>query len=411
MFREDWQQMFQHLPVSLRVSFCEMSMIEFTSLMRYILNGNTHPWPLLSSEAVHRHVCLDFRAYLDGVEDTVWRAHLPAYGWLVLTDPEHVHRGECTEAQASFLRNCAEAFQRCNLPGHAWASFFAQDSSADRRAEPEDVNVQTVKTEPVEPPNKKIKQEPLEAISARELEAHLTKGSLCKAPGRERCDLAQVAYGVLAACQHWGKELWNKRFGVVNVGNEERGQLLRRQLHVQTCFGIVYSPSHWCLLVLHRPPASPPIACLYDGLASAVCADSAKAFLYHAENVGWTQSPLSLTVARVGSQPDAWSCGHRAIITANLVLAHLDRFGTLPQSMDGPTSEDVDLFLMEASQGSAPANNPSSSSREPPASPPARASDDPLDVDEEEVLLADLQSPAGYQTPKRRRRTGPGPVW
>ena len=199
MSREDWQQMFQHLPVSLRVSFCEMSMIEFTSLMRYILNGNTHPWPLLSSEAVHRHVCLDFRAYLDGVEDTVWRAHLPAYGWLVLTDPEHVHRGECTEAQASFLRNCAEAFQRCNLPGHAWASFFAQDSSADRRAEPEDVNVQTVKTEPVEPPNKKIKQEPLEAISARELEAHLTKGSLCKAPGRERCDLAQVAYGVLPA--------------------------------------------------------------------------------------------------------------------------------------------------------------------------------------------------------------------
>ena len=408
-----------------------MSMIEFTSLMRYVLNGNTYPWPLLSDQAVRGHVCHDFRAYVEGVQDVVdvvWRSHLPAYGWLVLTDPEHVNEGDCTEAQMTFMRDCAQALLRCNLPGHAWASFFAQ--TADGRAEPEDVIMPNVKQEPRESgelpesvpvkkikgevvpgsvPVKKIKTEPSDAISARELESLLTRGSLCKAPGRERCDLAQVAHGLLAACKHWGQELWNKRFGVVNVGNEERGQLLRRQLHVQTCFGIVYSPSHWCLLVLHRPPASPPIAYLYDGLASAVCADSAQAFLCHAQNAGWTQSPLSLTLARVSRQPDDWSCGHRVIITANLVLAHLHRFGTLPQSMDGPTSQDVEVFLAEASRGSSATNHASSSSHKPPAaaSPPARASDDPLDVDDEEaVVLADLQPPAGCQTPKRRARTG-----
>ncbi|CAE7455070.1 unnamed protein product [Symbiodinium sp. KB8] len=405
-----------------------MSMIEFTSLMRYVLNGNTYPWPLLSDQAVRGHVCHDFRAYVEGVQDVVWRSHLPAYGWLVLTDPEHVNEGDCTEAQMTFMRDCAQALLRCNLPGHAWASFFAQ--TADGRAEPEDVIMPNVKQEPRESgelpesvpvkkikgevvpgsvPVKKIKTEPSDAISARELESLLTRGSLCKAPGRERCDLAQVAHGLLAACKHWGQELWNKRFGVVNVGNEERGQLLRRQLHVQTCFGIVYSPSHWCLLVLHRPPASPPIAYLYDGLASAVCADSAQAFLCHAQNAGWTQSPLSLTLARVSRQPDEWSCGHRVIIKANLVLAHLHRFGTLPQSMDGPTSQDVEVFLAEASRGSSATNHASSSSHKPPAaaSPPARASDDPLDVDDEEaVVLADLQPPAGCQTPKRRARTG-----
>ncbi|CAE7272750.1 unnamed protein product, partial [Symbiodinium sp. CCMP2592] len=298
--------------------------IQFTPLMRYVLNGNTYPWTLLGDL-----ICLPTA-------------------------------GLCFPIRSMYTKATA--------PRPCMGELLCPDSAADGRAECEDATMQNAKNEPVEPVEhgkaKRVqsqpRKEPLDAISPRELESLLTRGSLCKAPGREQCDLAQVAHGVLAACKHWGQELWNKRFGVVNVGNEERGQLLSRQLHVQTCFGIVYSPSHWCLLVLHRPTASPPIAHLYDGLASAMCADSAKAFLYHAQNVGWTQPPLSLTIARVGSQPDAWSCGHRVIITANLVLAHLARSGTLPQSMDGPTSQDVEVFLAEARQQSLASGSDSS---------------------------------------------------
>ena len=63
-----------------------------------------------------------------------------------------------------------------------------------------------------------------------------------------------------------------------------------------------------------------PIGYLYTGIQDQQCSDHAAAFLEYLAQQGWLGHACPLRKATVPRQDDGWSCGHRAILAANLVL-------------------------------------------------------------------------------------------
>ncbi|CAE7364026.1 INVS [Symbiodinium sp. CCMP2592] len=84
----------------------------------------------------------------------------------------------------------------------------------------------------------------------------------------------------------------------------------------------------------------------------------ARAFLLSDELRIWAgehMKSISLSICQVAPQKDSWSCGHRVIASADLVLQHLAASGSLPKSLQGPSSEDIAQFMAPASSASASA--------------------------------------------------------
>ena len=71
---------------------------------------------------------------------------------------------------------------------------------------------------------------------------------------------------------------------------------------------------------------------------------------------GWLperpESRVSAAIASMRRQllqtAKCWSCGHRLVVTADLVLAHLHEHGILLVSIDGPTQEQVGTLIQTA---------------------------------------------------------------
>ena len=173
---------------------------------------------------------------------------------------------------------------------------------------------------------------------------------------KDPCDIGQIMRGLIAVCRLWKGDTWTRKIAICDGGNEERSCLLGLQPDASVLLCVLYSPSHWVLLVATRPvqgssPAHPARACvLYDGKEDKVCRDAAEAFRCHLLAVRWMQDPGPLVVASTRRQDDAWSCGHRVVVAADLVLARLFEDGCLPAVLHGPTEQEIRVLLDTAAK-------------------------------------------------------------
>lgn len=60
----------------------------------------------------------------------------------------------------------------------------------------------------------------------------------------------------------------------------------------------------------------------------------------------WMAEPPALEVAGTSTQDDCWSCGHRVVITANQILSHMATGASLPASVPGPSTVDIDRLIL-----------------------------------------------------------------
>ena len=125
---------------------------------------------------------------------------------------------------------------------------------------------------------------------------------------KDPCDIGQIMRGLIAVCRLWKGDTWTRKIAICNGGNEERSCLLGLQPDASVLLCVLYSPSHWVLLVATRPvqgssPAHPAPACvLYDGKH------------------------------------------------ADLVLARLFEDGCLPAVLRGPTEQEIRVLLDTAAK-------------------------------------------------------------
>ena len=104
-----------------RRPFCEIALVEMTSVMRYYLAGHVFPWCDLSADARRRHVVSDAAAYLANVEAPAWKAHLHKYGWQELSQPDTALRSEgimgipASPARQELLQECARGLQHSGM--------------------------------------------------------------------------------------------------------------------------------------------------------------------------------------------------------------------------------------------------------------------------------------------------------
>ena len=345
-----------------RQEFARVAIAELSTLVNYTeqqkQQGKVRAWAFLRREARMAYLPSNPEELLRGCSDA-WKSHLAKYGWndlnpssppASLNDVLEPNSEQLAVLVSRGLRSIPEAVGQAN----------------PEAVPPLKGEVSSVKQEKRPPA--------VEPMTAEALEAELTIGATFKPLSQTMCDLPQVVRGVMAVCHYRVREPWTADVGLLNAGNEQRARLLRRQMHVGTILAVVYSdnPGHWALLVVDKGTST---ACLYDGLGNATCADMARAFLLSDEVREWAAQHISLCKSEVAAQPDAWSCGHRVIATADLVLEHLAASGSLPRKLQGPTVADVKKFIPAASNEEAA---------------PAAAGDDPAPV----------------RTPKRARRAG-----
>ena len=404
--------------------------------MQHRTESSYPAWSSLSRGTKMSYWPADVTQVLRACQEEAWVVHFRAHGREDLLAPDAVTPASPTSKQEAVLR----AASANAMPSAA--------SEKSKNSETAERSMQSVKLEPGKPQPTAAPIDPsITAIAPRELERILVKGSVYRPFTKELCDLAQLVRGLVATFRLWAKNNWSSRIALVNGGNEQYAHLLDRQLQASLLFTIVYSSTHWALLVIFRPADGPPEACLYDGRACAVCRDMATAFLCHVETSAWLQGssrsnisnhskPLAARMVRAETalQSDAWSCGHRVVITADHVLAALSQDGHLPVKISGPTDEEVSQLLRTAARcekAKLEQNTqkvkleprmPGSSSQVPPMLPPEpehpkrRDGDD--GVDEEEATdatfskLTDVltsssapssDAPTNPTTPKRRK--------
>ena len=337
---DDRMGLYTCLTADQRAAFAHVALQELAGLVAYSLKNRSEPsyraWQSLSRESKTHHVPEDALAFLTSCSEPAWMSRYSEYGWLDLRAADQVVPCAPTDDQMRVLL----AFN------------FAHDATGGTAgfAAPSAPSGPSVKQEPAESPesSKHVRQviqqsqEAVPLLSASELEECLTRGSKYTPFRKQPCDVGQVMRGLVA--------VWAHRLATVDACNEKRARLLRLQSHAGVVFCVIYSANHWCLLVLRKPANHPPAAHLYDGICDRVCEDAARAFLLHVNSCAWAPQLMQLTCARTSPQNDAWSCGHRAVITADLVLAHLSDHGVLPASLDGPSNDDVAALIRRAAR-------------------------------------------------------------
>ena len=318
--------MYLCLDAESRAEYARVSLQELAAVVAYSqkhrCDASYPAWRSLSAESRRAHVPDDAVAFLASCLEPAWMAQYTAYGWLDLHAPRDAVLAEPTAGQLAVL----------SAMGHS-----------DDAASPEP---KRVKVEPTQP----VSEQESEVLEPRELQGRLMQGSVYKPFTSDPCDIGQVVRGLAAILRLWGGEQWTRVYGIVNAGCDQHSHLLKMQLHCRVMFCIVYSPTHWSLLVLHRPEDGPHTAFMYDSLQDQVCEDSGRAFLLYVTSQGWTQENLELRLAQIPKQQDTWSCGHRVVATADRILAHLSDHGALPNRLEGPTDEDVSVLIATASK-------------------------------------------------------------
>ena len=412
------ERLFYALPQSARRIFADAALVEFAAIMSYHVGDTgmrTRPWASLSVDSKRQWIVPNHQAYLTQAakDHPSWAPYIQAYGMTDLMspapplelEPEHV-------AVLGFL---CKAFQ-----GMAWVGCWKDEGLPVPGAEPAAaatgqakressgavvkkepapgtganpssppaLHVPVVKKEPVprssesrEAGDQSESKRPRRAVTGKEMENLLTKGCDVRPIGPEMLSFAQVLRGLveMAKALFWDDE-WVGKVAIVNCGDEARSELLGIQFDAKVLLGVVYSSTHYALLAVDK--RTQPTCCFYDGMQDQQCTDHAVAFLDYLKQQEWIGPVCPLRKAQVPRQDDGWSCGHRAILTANLVLEAVASNAELPVHVDDMeiNSEQIkvlmELMTPAGIQGrrrsSEQASSASSAAPPAPVTPPPR---------------------------------------
>ena len=228
-----------------RREFCDIALVEMTSIMRYYLQGNLHPWRDLSQAALRAHMVSNPVAFLNSVDAPAWKLQLSSYGWLEIHEP-HKPQVEGTPRMQELLVACANALRECGQP---WVQLFASvvEESADLE--------RTCKAEILDA-GRRCKREP----------------SIQSGPVLDGKDMAwhvlRLRAAVALADGHFGQK-WP-----VFVGIAADAATLDRQLRAKLLRVLVYSQAHWALLCVGTGQAVH-----YDGRDDSVTYDHSEGFV------------------------------------------------------------------------------------------------------------------------------------
>ena len=283
-----------------RRPFCEIALVEMTSVMRYYLAGHVFPWCDLSADARRRHVVSDAAAYLANVEAPAWKAHLHKYGWQELSQPDTALRSEgimgipASPARQELLQECARGLQHS---GMSWVISFLP-SLPEHPDHPDPPPATSCKQEPGSPERPQLRLCKRELESDEEHEEHSQSAGLCgtemarlvlrgcldsRPVTRSHLSQSQVLKeAVEIAHLHFGDQ-WPSYVGIAHDV-----ALLDQQQQCPLLCILLYSEHHWAFLAVGRSQAI-----FFDGKKDPVTRDHAEGFVQHRWTVAVCQQVRS----------------------------------------------------------------------------------------------------------------------
>jgi hypothetical protein len=177
--------------------------------------------------------------------------------------------------------------------------------------------------------------EPVEIVGGKEILKCLI-GVHPRIPiGQSMLNYAQVLEGIVTVAEG----LLPKQVAVVNAGDEAKSQVLGFQPEAQLLLALTYSADHWTLLCVDKRNirnVNKAAAVTYSGLPDIVSLDHASAFLNYLVERGWLEQAKvpHVVAAAVPLQQDAWSCGHRVILSASHVVRAVKLQQPVPSVLD-----------------------------------------------------------------------------
>ena len=396
--------------------FCEIALVEMTSVMRYYLAGHVSPWCDLSSDARRRHMVRDPAAYLATVGAPAWKAHLNKYGWQELSQPDTALHSEgipASPAQQELLQECARGLQHS---GMSWVTSFCGPSSISSLPEhPEHPEHEPTQTASAPPPATSCKQEPPENPQLRPCKGELISGTdMARLVLRGCLDSRPITRSQLSQSQvlRQAVELAHVHFGEqwpLYVGIAHDAALLDQQQQCPLLCILVYSEVHWAFLAVGRSQAI-----FFDGKKDPVTRDHARSFVQHLMDRGRLPTGTQILSAQVPQQQDGWSCGHRVIGYMDVIMCHAAQH---PSVQDLPTAADLSSSNVLAARlighHGHPAAKPAArvkAEHAEPVAPTGMNNEDKRRIDSLGTDLPHLPAEgadaenAEPRTPKRRRR-------
>ena len=362
--RQELEGVYSYIAEGLKLEAAEVALQEYCAVADYYIAGNMRAWLSLSREDKMRWVRSDACVHIQTMPPSSWKATALTYGLaeivfpgkdsellpslsirpmctLVAREIEKLLSSEelmpCSAVNESPLkRSVKREVEDASLPpakaARAEDQRCAGDVAATNHSKP-------VKSEPglgcrsTQP----TKSKPCANVAAADVEKALFAGAPYSQITRECLSYGQVLRGIIAVCKLWFKSNWHEQVAVVNGGCEASARLLSVQTKPDLLIALLYSDQHWALMAVSRSPDE-AVAVIYDGLQPAsndhsrICRDHAQALLAHLDEIGWLPANAEVTLqkARVPAQNESWSCGHRAIITSDLIFAELASSGQLP---------------------------------------------------------------------------------
>ena len=355
------------LPGLARVPFAETALRELAAIMQYTEVGQTRPWCSLDRGSKIQWLPHSVAGLYDSAPAR-WKPWVLQYGWREFSEPEAVSYTCIKDLQpevAQVLEACCHA-----LLQEAWVGTLVQKqklqlapASCKTNQPPQKAKRKLPDSSPGFPPAKSIKKD-ITTLTARELSQQLLKNYPYRAMAEDLLDLGQVLRGCIAVAKNFYGDGWPQQLSIGDCGDLASW---KHQSMGQSLCGLLYSQSHWALLVIHDGQGM-----VYDGKLDKVCWNHATAFVHHLTEQGYPMSG-ELVAAKCPRQEDTWSCGHRAIACLDLALEGIQQQGIMPSVVtDGMLSAESVQAIIGACARSPAKRAMQTSTRpdEPPCTPP-----------------------------------------
>lgn len=133
----------------------------------------------------------------------------------------------------------------------------------------------------------------------------------------QQCHIGHLLHGLVALVQKYKPEgRWSEDIMILDLADARKRKLFARiQRRCSVIFGILCSNAHWGLVVGYDDIDR---VVLYDGQANEIIYQRACKWA-----ADFFPPRFKLIVANVPRQTDDWSCGHRVLLAADLVMQSL----------------------------------------------------------------------------------------
>ena len=405
------------LPQDLCESVTEVSLTEYAAVMDYYKDGQIRQaWRALDGNAKRCWARDNPIQYLQAQPASAWIQH--AAECFGLDVPLHTTAAatslsapvaKLAEDIRAFLTEPEHQAEPTSEPARASVKreHQAEPTSEPARASVKREHEAEPTSEPARADAKKVRY-----VAAADVETALAAGAPYSQIRAESLNYGQVLRGMISVCRVWYKDEWTDGVALLNGGCEQRVKLLSLQGKAMTVLVLLYSDQgdggHWALLAARR--GNQEEAVLYDGLPQStharVIRDHAESIVSYLMDEAWFVRTVKVQIAKVPLQGDAFSCGHRCIVTADHILEHVAAHACLPREI---ASEDlgpqqVEMLIQTAAR-CARVKQEAQIKREAaaaPSTPPRRKR--PIDMDTPPSKGSSVSERVGVRPSRRKQR-------